>query len=120
MLALNPADSAQLPDSEEVDASVLEFKATAYCDEGLTKSGAEVAVGMVAADPAVLPLGSMVCVEGTARAQYDGIYQVMDTGRLVKGQRIDIYIPSLEQATDFGCQDVRLTVLRSGYPPPSP
>ncbi len=93
----------------------LEFEATAYCDEGITKSGIPVAPGIVAADPKVLPLGSLIRLENT---EYRGIYRVLDTGGLVKGKIIDIYIPSLERAIEFGRRPVQIVVLRYGYPRP--
>jgi 3D (Asp-Asp-Asp) domain-containing protein len=93
----------------------LEFEATAYCDMGITKSGIPVAPGIVAADPTVLPLGSLILLETTS---YRGIYHVLDTGGLVKGRIIDIYMPDLEEALTFGRQKVRLVVLRYGYPKP--
>lgn len=115
VMAPSPASNAQVvPVAEERVESLPEvFWATAYCDEGITKSGVPVAPGIVAADPAVIPLGSVICVETTA---YDGLYQVMDTGRLVKGKTIDIYIPSERLATEFGRQRARVTVLRRGFP----
>jgi 3D (Asp-Asp-Asp) domain-containing protein len=93
----------------------MEFEATAYCDLGITKSGVPVAPGIVAADPAVLPLGSLILLETTS---YRGIYHVLDTGGLVKGRIIDIFMPGLEEALTFGRQKVRLVVLRYGYPKP--
>lgn len=93
----------------------MEFEATAYCDAGITKSGLPVAPGIVAADPAVLPLGSLILLESTS---YRGIYHVLDTGGLVKGRIIDIFVPGLEEALSFGRQKVRLVVLRYGYPKP--
>jgi 3D (Asp-Asp-Asp) domain-containing protein len=90
----------------------IEFQATAYCDSGITKSGVHTSAGLVAADPRVLPLGSVIHVESP---DYPGIYQVMDTGRLVKGNIIDIFLPSLESAVEFGRQKVRVTVLRYGF-----
>jgi 3D (Asp-Asp-Asp) domain-containing protein len=90
----------------------VEFQATAYCDSGITKSGVHTSAGLVAADPKVLPLGSLIHVESP---DYPGIYQVMDTGRLVKGKIIDIFLPTLESAVEFGRQRVRVTVLRYGF-----
>lgn len=91
---------------------LLEFEATAYCDPGITKSGAPVAPGIVAADPSVLPLGSLIRLEDT---DYQGIYEVLDTGGLVKGPMIDIYMSDLEEALAFGRRKVRITVLRYGH-----
>lgn len=90
----------------------IEFQATAYCDSGITKSGVHTSAGLVAADPRVLPLGSVIHVEGP---DYPGIYQVMDTGRLVKGKIIDIFLPTWDSAIEFGRQNVTVTVLRYGF-----
>jgi len=87
------------------------FVATAYCENGITKSGVPVAEGIVAADPRFLPLGTWIEVKSP---MYSGIYQVMDTGRLVKGKKIDIYIPSYVKAIQFGVRKIKVTVLRYG------
>jgi 3D (Asp-Asp-Asp) domain-containing protein len=89
----------------------INFVATAYCEKGITKSGVPVDEGIVAADEHVLPLGSWIQVESP---EYSGIYHVMDTGRLIRGKKIDIYIPSLPKAIKFGIQKVRITVLKYG------
>ena len=89
-----------------------EFQATAYCVTGITKSGVPVAPGHVAADPRVIPLGSMIYVDSPTMS---GIYQVLDTGRLIKGKIIDIYIPSYERCIEFGRRMVKIKVLRYGY-----
>jgi 3D (Asp-Asp-Asp) domain-containing protein len=97
----------------ETPSPVVEFEATAYCEYGITKSGALTVVGVVAADPEILSLGSLIDLDSPA---YGGIYQVLDTGALVKGKIIDIYVPGQEAAIAFGRQKVRVTVLRQGYP----
>lgn len=102
--------------SDPFPSDPLEFEATAYCDEGITKSGIPVAPGIVAADPRVLPLGSLIRLENT---EYRGIYRVLDTGGLVKGKIIDLFIPSEELAIKFGRQPVQIVVLRYGYPRPA-
>ncbi len=89
----------------------IDFVATAYCEKGITKSGVPVATGLVAGDPHVLPLGSWIKVDGPICS---GIYQVMDTGRLVKGKKIDIYMPTYGEAMDFGVRKVSVTVLKYG------
>ncbi len=89
-----------------------EFQATAYCVAGITKSGVPVVPGHVAADPKVIPLGSMIYVDSPSMG---GIYQVLDTGRLIKGKIIDIYIPSYERCMEFGRRMVKIKVLRYGY-----
>ncbi|HUV12875.1 MAG TPA: 3D domain-containing protein, partial [Acidobacteriota bacterium] len=90
------------------------FEATAYCDFGLTYSGVLVHRGIVAADPRVLPIGSVIEVSA---GQYSGIYTVMDTGGVVKGEIIDIYMPDYEEAIQFGRQSVGVRVIRRGWQP---
>ncbi len=70
------------------------------------------APGHVAADPDVIPLGSMIYVESPLMG---GIYQVLDTGELVKGKIIDIFIPSYERCKEFGRRIVKVKVLRYGF-----
>jgi len=96
-----------------LEADGLEnFKATAYCITGITKSGVPVAPGQVAADPRIIPLGSMIYVESPLMS---GIYQVTDTGRLIKGKIIDIFMPSYKKSIEFGRRNVKVKVLRYGY-----
>src|SRR5947207_3643231 len=62
-----------------VPGAHLTFSATAYCKGLITSSGVAVQQGSIAADPALLPLGTLV--ELDARDQkYNGIYTVLDTG----------------------------------------
>lgn len=88
------------------------FHATAYCVTGTTRSGAPTAPGLVSADPTVIPLGSMIYVESPLMG---GVYQVLDTGELVKGKIIDIFIPSYEKCVEFGRRIVKVKVLRYGF-----
>lgn len=87
------------------------YVATAYSLRGRTASGLMVSRGLIAADPRVLPLGSRVRLEVPG---YHGEYLVADTGGLIKGKRIDIWIPSSREAMRFGRRTVKLTVL--SYP----
>ena len=97
--------------------STMRVKATAYCQAGTTKSGAQTRTGIVAADPHVLPVGTVLkIVEGPSA----GIYTVMDTGAAVKGRKIDIFIPDCRRAVRFGAQFLRVRVLRHGWDPKAP
>ena len=87
------------------------YVATAYSLRGRTASGRMVSKGLIAADPRLLPLGARVRLE---TGGYSGEYLVADTGRLIKGKRIDIWIPSSREAMKFGRRKVKLTVL--SYP----
>jgi 3D (Asp-Asp-Asp) domain-containing protein len=87
------------------------YTATAYSLRGRTASGRPVSRGLIAADPRVLPLGTVVRVEAGA---FSGEYLVADTGGAVKGRRIDIWTPTAREAMKFGRRAVKLTVLSFG------
>lgn len=94
------------------DSGYRIFVATAYCLEGLTRSGVRVKRGIVAADPSRIPLGSVIQVRA---GRYSGIYRVLDTGSAIKGEIIDIYVPDYHEAMRFGRQRVQVRVLRHGW-----
>lgn len=94
----------------------LRFTATAYCRGTTTASGVNVRSGMAAADPDLLPVGSVIQVEKLAD-KYNGIYTVMDTGPKVKGRHIDIYMWNCDEALVLGRRAAGVTVLRLGWNP---
>ena len=91
--------------------SRLRFTATAYCKGTTTASGVNVRHGIAAADPKLLPVGSVIRVDKLAD-RYNGIYTVMDTGPKVQGRHVDIYIWSCNEALELGRRPMALTVLR--------
>jgi 3D (Asp-Asp-Asp) domain-containing protein len=102
----NSWDHIKVEDFQGLDAS--DFHATAYCLKGRTASGETVRQGFVAADPRVLPLGTLVHIQA---GRYTGVYKVADTGGAIKGRKIDIYVPSYQEAKSFGRQKIRVKVL---------
>jgi 3D (Asp-Asp-Asp) domain-containing protein len=96
--------------------SRMQFQATAYCKGETTASGVGVRTGIAAADPAILPVGSVVRLE-TPNPRYSGVWTVMDTGPSVRGRTVDLYLWSCKEALQFGRRSVRLTVLRLGWSP---
>ena len=79
-----------------------EFTLTAYCPcelccgqwaDGLTATGLPASQGVVAVDPAVIPLGSTVIIDGQQ-------YLAADTG--VTGQAVDLCMEEHEAAQAFG------------------
>ncbi|MBP1633958.1 MAG: hypothetical protein H6Q10_532 [Acidobacteria bacterium] len=94
----------------------LRFLATAYCRGEVTASGVPPRSGIAAADPEILPVGSVVqLVRGAAG--HEGVYTVMDTGPVVKGRRLDLYVWNCDEALRFGRRSVQLVVLRLGWNP---
>ncbi len=94
----------------------LQFSATAYCKGTTTAAGVRVRSGIAAADPTLLPLGSVVTIT-TADEKYTGIYTILDTGPAVQGRVLDLYMWSCYEALDFGRQQIEVTVLRLGWDP---
>lgn len=94
----------------------LPFSATAYCKGDTTASGVSVRTGVAAADPSILPVGSVVTVT-TDNPRYNGVYTVMDTGPEVKGRELDLYLWSCKEALQFGRKQIQVDVLRLGWNP---
>jgi len=96
---------------ENIVVPARTFTATAYSLRGRTASGKLVSRGLIAADPALLPLGTRVRVEA---GFFSGDYLVADTGGAVRGRHIDIWTPTAHEAMQFGRRAVKLTVLSFG------
>lgn len=96
--AANPADGRYL--------------ATAYDISGVTASGLYTHRHVVAADPDILPLGSIIRIRGAG--QYSGEYVVADTGAKIQGRHVDIYIPTLAACLKFGVKHVEVHVVQVG------
>ena len=89
----------------------LDMVATAYaphCCRGvgeITATGIRAGPGVVAVDPAVIPLGSHVYVEGYGHAVAG------DIGGAIKGRRIDLGFATQSAALHYGVQRVRVYLL---------
>jgi len=93
----------------------LEIVATAYTYTGdNTTSGTwPEPRKTIAVDPSVIPLNSLVYVESESE-MVGGLYVAEDTGRLIKNNKIDVFMSSEELANSFGIQRVKVTVLKYG------
>ena len=60
---------------------------------------------VIAVDPRVIPLGSLVEVQGL------GVYIAGDTGGAIKGNIIDIHYPTVGQALNWGRRNVKIRVI---------
>ena len=96
-----------------LDAKSMILEATAYYPGprnygggvGIrTKTGMLAQRGVVAVDPAVIPLGTRVYVEG-----YGGAIAA-DTGGAIRGKRIDLCFTTYEEAMRFGRRPVRVYI----------
>lgn len=92
------------------------YKATAYTmyDEGCNNTTATmtpVKWGVVAVDPKVIPYGTRMFIITADGDFVYGIGTAEDCGGAIKGKRLDLYMPTLRQAYDFGRQDVTVYFL---------
>ncbi len=88
------------------DATTLLVDAVAYHLPGRTASGLPVGVGVIAVDPTVIPLGTRVYVPGYGPAV------AADVGSAIKGNIIDLWMPSTAQALAWGRRAVTITIYR--------
>ena len=89
----------------------VSFTVTAYCNGKTTAAGTRVSEGFVAADPRVLPLGTVIRLAGLD-GRYNGTYTVMDTGPKVRGRRLDLYLRDCAEAVRFGRRSGRVSIAR--------
>lgn len=99
----------------EEKGKTLYMKATAYnwdcssCDgRGLTATGYNLKNnpnGVVAVDPSVIPLGTKVWVEGY------GYAVARDTGGNIKGNKIDLHMPTKQKAASYGTKTVKVKII---------
>lgn len=87
---------------------------TMYCLRGTTRRGRYVRNGIVAADPRFFPLAQYV--EIYVGRTYLGRFLVDDTGKRIRGARIDVWTASCREAQRFGLQ--RGTAVRVRIEPP--
>jgi len=74
---------------------------------GRTCTGRRAGYGCVAVDPRVIPLGTLLFVEGY------GVALACDKGSAIKGNRLDLCFTSRRQAIQFGRRSVKVHVLQS-------
>lgn len=107
----NTQQQPDTTDSASDAAPSRDFVATAYALRGRTASGQQTRRGIIAADRRVLPMGTRVRLSAGSQS---GEYVVADTGGVIRGNKIDIWVPSNGEAMRFGRRNIKLTVLQ--YP----
>lgn len=104
-----PAASTSNTSSKEMTVKATAYTASCEGCSGTTATGINLKANpnakVIAVDPSVIPLGSKVYVEGYGEAIAG------DTGGAIKGNRIDIFIPSEHDAVNFGVKQVKVTIL---------
>jgi 3D (Asp-Asp-Asp) domain-containing protein/LysM repeat protein len=104
-----PAVEAAAPSSREIIVEATAYTASCEGCSGITATGINLLENpnqkVISVDPSVIPLGSKVYVEGYGEAIAG------DTGGAIKGNKIDIFIPTKQEAINFGRKQVKVTIL---------
>lgn len=107
-----PSITTSAPTSQTGETYTMRATAyTAYCTgcSGVTANGTDLRANpnqkVIAVDPRVIPLGTKVWVEGYGEAI------AADTGGAIKGNKIDVFIPSDGQARQWGVRTVTVKIL---------
>ncbi|MEH7387289.1 LysM peptidoglycan-binding domain-containing protein [Bacillus sp. JJ1521] len=107
--AAAPATDNSNASSKEITVTATAYTATCEGCSGITSTGINLLENpnakVISVDPSVIPLGSKVHVEGYGEAIAG------DTGGAIKGNKIDIFIPSKQDAINFGVRQVKVTIL---------
>ena len=85
---------------------------SAYCLQGATRRGGPARPGIIAADPRIFPLARHV--ELFAGGRFLGRFLVDDTGKRIRGARIDIWTPDCDDARRFGMRSGVATLVAIG------
>jgi len=100
---------SNVPQGRTMTVEATAYGANCAGCSGITATGLNVKANpdarIIAVDPNVIPLGSKVYIEGY------GTYTAADTGGSIKGNRIDVFMGSEANATSFGRQHLKLTIL---------
>lgn len=120
---VQPVQTAKKPSSSSIIASrggsvpsslsyskAFTVEATAYALDGITATGTvpkrvEGGWSTIAVDPRVIPYGTKVYVENYGYAIAE------DTGGAIKGNRVDLYMNSVQAARSWGRRNVTIYIL---------
>ncbi|MGM0214821.1 3D domain-containing protein [Enterococcus sp. AZ109] len=100
------------PSTPTTSGRTIQMQSTAYsCAESVNTYYTALGIDLrqnpqvVAVDPSVVPLGSMVEVSGY------GIAIAGDTGGAIKGNIVDVHFPTVEQCIQWGRRSVTVTII---------
>ncbi|WP_394190646.1 3D domain-containing protein [Paenisporosarcina quisquiliarum] len=95
---------------KEITVSASAYTAGCNGCSGITSTGINLkknpGLKVIAVDPRVIPLGSKVYVEGY------GYAIAGDTGGAIKGNKIDVFIPTKSGALNWGRKTVKIKVFK--------
>lgn len=104
-----PSRSNEAKGKKEFTVSATAYTASCTGCSGITKTGINLkqnpGMKVIAVDPSVIKLGTKVHVEGY------GYAIAGDIGGAIKGNKIDVFIPTKDAAYKWGRKNVKITIL---------
>lgn len=104
-----PSRSNEPKGKKEFTVSATAYTASCTGCSGITKTGINLkknpGMKVIAVDPSVIKLGTKVHVEGY------GYAVAGDIGGAIKGNKIDVFIPTKDAAYKWGRKNVKITIL---------
>lgn len=110
------ADNPQFETTEQriEEKHIERYTVTAYCpcvkccgkSNGITASGIKAVEGVTVAMNKSIPFGTKIYIDGV------GERIVQDRGGAIKGNRIDLYFDSHQEALNFGRQTKEVTIMK--------
>ena len=102
--------SVKTPEGRKKYSRIITAEASAYTvhcgtGTGLTSIGLVAARGIVAVDPRVIPYYTKMYIPGY------GIAIAGDTGGAIRGNRVDLFMDSYEEAINWGRRNVEVYIL---------
>lgn len=103
-------EAAEISFTSLGSGEVIRMLATAYTLEcgngdGVTATGTTPRPGIIAVDPRVIPHDTLVYIDDY------GYFRAEDTGGVIKGHRIDVFMHSREDALNFGKRWVDVKII---------
>jgi len=111
--------AVSLPKIDEAPAKkIILVKVTAYGpplfpEKSLTRAGQPVGWGVIAVDPKVIPLGTILSFPEIFPGKK---FRAIDTGKKVKGARVDIWLPEEEAVKQFGRRRITAVITNAKFP----
>ena len=85
----------------------LTVKAYAYTGGGYTAMGTKAKYGTLAVDPNVIPYGTKVYIK-----ELNKVFTAEDCGGGIKGNKVDIYMNSSSDCSNWGARTITLEILK--------
>jgi len=103
-----PAKTENETNKKSFDVTSTAYTANCSGCSGITSTGIDLnknpSTKVIAVDPSVIPLGSLVHVEGY------GYAIAGDTGGAIRGNKIDVFVPTKKEAMNWGVRTVKVTI----------